>query len=341
VIPTVALAISVMAGGAGESTPKPLTGVPLRGATHLQLLVASNPPYLLNVDRGRRTRVSGLALGRGSVVAVSAVGRDAFIYVDEHRPRSLRGARIYALRRGDTRARRLATGWEVASTADGVAVWLKSYLDKTHCALRKLGLDGRETQKPRAVSCSSHLVDSGSGAVLVDGDSIADVRTGETLITAHLLSAIAGDFAITADGDQAPISVTNLRTGERWRLRYPSRIGGQGGIGYGGVDRDQRLVAIEFGDPAYQFTGTQVTDVWMLNLEQRAVEHLPDMPAAVALKFTSMQWTTDGRLVFLAETNDRTVLAVWRPGQKRIRVRPLHIPARNSGSDSFVAWVTG
>jgi hypothetical protein len=315
--------------------------VPLRGATHLQLLVASNPPYLLDVDTGRGTRIGGLELNRQSSVGVSAVGSDAVVNVDEYRPGRFRGARIYALRHGNTRAAKLATAWEGAPAADGAAIWLKSFLDKTHCTVRALRLDGTEAQKPHAIPCSANLVDSGSRVVLVDGDSIADVRTGETLITAHVLSAIAGDFAITADGEQTPISVTNLRTGERWRLRYPSRIGGQGGIGYGAVAPDERRVAIEFGDPAYHGTGTQVTDVWLLDLEQRTIEHLPDMPAAVALKFTSMQWTTDGRLVFLAETNARTVVAVWRPGQKRIRVRPIDLPARNSGSDSFVPSVKG
>jgi hypothetical protein len=67
---------------------------------------------------------------------------------------------------------------------------------------------------------------------------------------------------------------------------------------------------------------------------------LPDVPAAVSLKFTSMHWTSDGRLVLLAETAEHTVVAVWRPGRKRIRVRPLRIPERNSGSDSFVVWAT-
>jgi hypothetical protein len=45
------------------------------------------------------------------------------------------------------------------------------------------------------------------------------------------------------------------------------------------------------------------------------------MPAEVALKFTSMSWTGDGRLGFLARTADAgDVVAVWRPGQPRIAV---------------------
>lgn len=41
----------------------------------------------------------------------------------------------------------------------------------------------------------------------------------------------------------------------------------------------------------------------------RRFRHLPDMPAAVSLKFTSMSWTSDGRLVMLARTAGREVVA--------------------------------
>jgi hypothetical protein len=63
------------------------------------------------------------------------------------------------------------------------------------------------------------------------------------------------------------------------------------------------------------------------------------MPAAVHLKFTSMAWTADGRLVTLAETSGGAVgtslVAVWKPGWKHLRVRRVSLPTRTSGSDSF------
>jgi hypothetical protein len=132
--------------------------------------------------------------------------------------------------------------------------------------------------------------------------------------------------------------VTDLRSGERWGLRYPSKIGGQGGTDEAAVQRKGKLVALSFSDPAYQLSSTQVTDVWLLDPAMRRFRHLPDMPAAVSLKFTSMSWTSDGRLVILGETAQRDVVAVWQPGQKRIAVRRVRLPARNSGSDSFVVW---
>lgn len=55
-------------------------------------------------------------------------------------------------------------------------------------------------------------------------------------------------------------------------------------------------------------------------------------------------WTSDGRLVMLARTPTTSplthaVIAMWRPGDKSLAVRSVHIPARNGGSDSFIAWV--
>ena len=59
------------------------------------------------------------------------------------------------------------------------------------------------------------------------------------------------------------------------------------------------------------------------------------MPAFVSLKRTSMAWTDDGRLVLLAESSRREVVAVWRPGRPRLALEVVRLPERTSGSDSF------
>ncbi len=110
------------------------------------------------------------------------------------------------------------------------------------------------------------------------------------------------------------------------------------------VDPTAGLIAVSFSDPAYHSTSTQVTDVWLLDPGTGRWQHLPGMPANVALKWTSMSWTSDGRLVMLARTPTNSpatdaVIAVWRPSEKSLAVRSVHIPARDSGSDSFIAWV--
>ena len=62
------------------------------------------------------------------------------------------------------------------------------------------------------------------------------------------------------------------------------------------------------------------------------------MPLITAVKFMSMAWTSDGRLV-LAGDFERfgEALAVWRPGQDQLAVKRLALP-EYAGSDSFVAW---
>jgi hypothetical protein len=59
------------------------------------------------------------------------------------------------------------------------------------------------------------------------------------------------------------------------------------------------------------------------------------MPLVVALKFTDMAWTRDGRLVLLGEDDSGGFVAVWRPGEERLAVKRVRLPQRRSGSDSF------
>ena len=177
--------------------------------------------------------------------------------------------------------------------------------------------------------------------VLAEGGSVTDPASGRVLLRSGSLRAIAGHLALTVGEPLHPLTLTDLRTGTRRALRWPSQIGGPD---QAAVDPGAKLIALSFSDPAYQGTGVQVTDVWLLDPGAGRWQHLPGMPADVALKFTSMSWTSDGRLVMLAQTPtsgpaSHVVIAVWRPGQKSLAVRSVHIPARDSGSDSFLAWV--
>lgn len=319
--------------------PPRLGGVPLMGSTGLRLLVANNPPFLLDVDTGRRTRIRGLDVRGHAVLSVLAVGKDAIVWLDRAPlTRRVPRAEIYVVRHGRTSATRLATAWQVAPAADGAGVWLTSYRDGRHCTLREVALDGRQLRSPRPVACSTQLIDAGGSALLVQGNSVVDPETRRTLLRSGGVWARAGHFVLTAADVQGPLTLTDLRTGARSRFRYPSQIGGQGGRDQAVVEPRGERMALSFSDPAYELSGTQVTDVWLLETSNRRLQQLPDMPAAVRLKFTSMSWTSDGRLVFLAETHQDEVVAVWRPGQKRIAVRRVRLPARNSGSDSFVVW---
>jgi hypothetical protein len=58
------------------------------------------------------------------------------------------------------------------------------------------------------------------------------------------------------------------------------------------------------------------------------------MPAVVGLKHTNMAWTHDGRLVLLAESDGKEIVAVWRPGQRRLALKTVRLE-RTGGSDTF------
>jgi hypothetical protein len=347
---------SAEAGGTGarsaparapSAVPEPLHGVPLLGSTGLRLLVSADPPFLLNADTGTSRPVTGLNANGNPVLTVLPVGQAAVVWLDRRtRSGGIPRAEIYLVHHGTTQATHIATGWEVAPADGGQAIWLLSFKDARHCTLSKIGLDGRTRQRARSIGCSAHLIDTGSGAVLVHGRTVVDPATGRTLLTLHTdnLWTIASGRALTSTGSGPPLTLIDLRTGTRWRLPWPSRIRGtdQSGTDQAVVQPGGRLIALDFADPAYALTGTQVTDVWLLDPATRHFRHLPDMPAAVHLKFTSMAWAIDSRLVMLAQTDgpsgDRGLLAAWKPGQRQIALRPVRLPARNSGSDAFIIW---
>ncbi|HZO49450.1 MAG TPA: hypothetical protein VFB26_04820 [Gaiellaceae bacterium] len=56
--------------------------MPLVGHTGLRLLVADDPPYVLDVDSGRRTRVVGLRPLSSAVPTVLPLGGHAVLWVD-------------------------------------------------------------------------------------------------------------------------------------------------------------------------------------------------------------------------------------------------------------------
>jgi hypothetical protein len=305
----------------------------------LRLLIADDPPFLLDVDTGQIKRVSGLDVRGRPVLSVIAAGANAVLWLDRRTSRSkIPAAEIYVIRAGAMTAHRIATAWEVAPTASANALWLKSYRDARHCTLSAVDLTGRVALRARALPCSTHLVDGGSGAVLIQGRSVRDPANGRQLLATRGLWAIAGKFALSSEA-RGTLALTDLERGERRQLPWPSDIGrdgGQGGRDQAAVERGAVLIAASFSDPAYEYSSSQITDVWLLDLGRAGFTHLPDMPADVSLKFTSMSWTQDGWLVILADSGGANVVGVWRPGDVRIATRTVPLPRRYSGSDSFL-----
>jgi hypothetical protein len=329
---------------AGTIRPHRLRGVPLHRGTHLRLFVSSAPPFVLDIDSGRITRIKGINVRGNPIVSVAPVGQGAIVLVDRRGPSSkaFPNSELYLVRHGQLQATRIGSGWEVAPTTNGGAIWVKRYRDLHHCLLDELGFDGKIRQS-RGLPCWAEVLDAGGATVLVEGSKVADPQTGRTLLRMRGLWAIIRGQALVDGGTHRPLALVDLRSGKRRSLPWPSRINGldQAAVQPGGVQ-----AVLGFSDPSYQGTGDQVTDLWLLDARAKRLRHLPGMPVYVPLKFTSIVYTRDGRLVMLTVASrvvgyrvvTSKAVVVWRQGRKQLGLKRVKLPNVNAGSDSFVLW---
>lgn len=319
------MTVAVAAGGTTE-TPGPLRGIALGRETGLRLVVADNPPFVLDVDSGRVTRLPAVRpLSRG-VLSVHEVAGRAAVVVARPGPDAV----LYGVSGRAARVSPLGTGREVAPAADGRSVWVKGVTSRSRCTLRQVDLDGRQLRAPRPFPCRWRIQPGGPLGLVVHRTRLIDPRTQRTLLRSRWgVIAVAGTRLVTVGPDKR-FALIDARTGAERRLRWPSILTG---LDHPAVDPRGRFVALAFADPARG--GQQALDVWLLDNRTGKLTQLPGMPAFVALKQTSMAWTDDGRLVLLGETRERDFVAVWRAGQRRLAVKTVNLPERTSGSDSF------
>jgi hypothetical protein len=306
----------------------PLHGAPLR-ETGLRLVVADNPPFVLDVDAGRVTPLRRVRSLNGGTLSIVGVGGRAAVVV----ARSVwRRADLYGVRGRAARVSALGTGTDVVPAANGRSVWVKSFVNRSRCALRQISLDGKGIRAPRMFPCASTIYPAGSLGLVVNRVRVIDPGTSRTrLRTRWGVLAAAGQTLVLA-GPRNNFTVLNAATGAQRRLRWPRTVGG---LDAPAVDPRGRFVALAFANPAWR-GAEQALDVWLLNAKTTRLTRLPGMPALVSLKSTSMAWTDDGRLVLLGESSGRDVVAVWSPGRQQLAVKTVHLPERgDSGSDSF------
>jgi hypothetical protein len=323
-----------------------LHGTPLPARTGLRLLVAADPPVVVDIDSGLRRPVTGLPGRKDRILWLQPVGPDAVI--SSTCLACGPNAELFVLRHGSTAARRLGTAAQVAPSLDGRGVWLTSYRDPRHCALAEIGLDGRERRPARPIDCRLHprtetplglLVSvapadeamPGSDAILTPGD-------GHPVLRAPRIYAVFGHRLLAArqpqnwPADDGPLVVDELG-GTRREIPRPTPIGSPSD---GLPSPDGRWLAVSFEHPAWPGP-RQRMDVWLLGLRDLRWRHLPSMPVPARLKFTSMSWTPDGRLVLLGDFDEvGTAVAVWWPGQQQLAIRRLTLPAR--AGDSVLPW---
>jgi hypothetical protein len=325
IVVAIALGVAALAtgaaGGAGVE-PGQIRGVPLGRDTGLRLLVADDPPLLLDVDSRRTTRVAGIP-EQGGVHWVVPVGGRAGVFV---------GNELYGVRGRAARVSRLGRGTNVVPAAGGRSVWVEGRVARG-CTLRQAALDGRRLRAARAFPCLGRSdVGDGSVGVVVQRTRVVDPRTGRTVLRSREgILAIAGR-TLVLDGPGRTLAVLDARAGARRELAWPSILDG---LDRPEVDPRGRYVALAFADPAWKLSDRQALDVWVLDIETGRLSQLPAMPVFLLLKGTALAWTDDGRLVLLGEDDAGGFVAVWRPGEPQLAVARLRIPERDGASDSF------
>jgi hypothetical protein len=316
-------ALAVLPGVGEPAAPAPIRGPAISGKTGLRLLVADDPPFLLNVDSGRVSRVNGIPEARhGTVSVVGVSGRSAIVLA-----RTDAAGRVYGVLGRSARVAPLGVGRLAWPGRDGVSAWIQA-VDGSRCTLRRVALGGRLVRARRPFPCATVTDPSAASlGIVVRRTSVFEPLTGRrTLRTRFGILAATGKTLVLAGPDRQLI----LRDGDSGRERrvpWPSTLGGLDEIA---VDPSGWVVAVAFADPA-----AQVLDVWLLDVQSGLVAQLPGMPAVVELKRTSMAWTDDSRLVFLARSGGRDVVATWRLGRDWLAIKPMKLPERRGGSDSF------
>jgi hypothetical protein len=331
-----------------------LNGSPL-GRTRLRLVATEgdDPPSIIDVDSGRVTPLPQLDvpgppnLGpylsltplRGSALAVvnhqacnhCALTEDDFL-ISASGTVHLLASRHFPAFAGTTERSPIP-----GSTAEWVLRW------------------------PRRGPCTLRLIPSARPAVKVpcgnlggmyENDIVLGTSNAPPVLVDPRTGAVRGHLTMTQRsepvghglaidgpnivGSGGGLSLVNQATGKRRKLGWPSKLHFSYQL-Y--LDPAGPYVAIEFGDPAYpgysvhvdpdpQTIG-QAADLWLLDTRTATLTHVPGFPILESLKQSGVAWTPDGRLVIaarggsFAQSDARTVIGVWRPGQPTVSVGTL------------------
>jgi hypothetical protein len=339
------------------SSLRPLTGPVLSDATHLTLAVSENGGgvFLVEVDGNRARAVRGLGIQprQGPQVALSAHGSGVLatvthwncdMWVDCAKGQTSfpdRQSEFLITPSGSTRQLTtftLARHQSTTPALDSASTWVLNWAHSGPCSLRLMP----GSTAPVRVPCGSPWADTPGGLWISNGGVAMRVdpftgRVRQRLRTQNELHLLPGDLALesaeTAAGPSR-LAVVNLASGARIPVRWPSRFR----FGYQVFPAPNGpLVALEFGEPWYPQAHesiNQAADLWILNTATGALTHVPGFPALELLKQSGVTWTADGRLVIAARVGGRTVLGVWKPGQRTLPIRSL---PRLDGYSQFVA----
>lgn len=322
------------AAGPQDSTRR-LEGEPLAAKTGLTVLVAADPPVLIDIDRSRSRAVAGFPSGRDRTVNVFRVGRRVVVesYCD-----SCANGDLFLLDQDQTRLKQIGSGAGFVPSADGRGVWVLRMDDRDRCSLAQISLTGQERTPARKVGCDRALLqDTAVGLVWTSQEEEAEAVIlpsvgGLEVFRAPRIIAVVGTQVLSDDPAADAFVLTDVETGQRVNIPKPTSIGE---ASEGLLSPNGRMLAISFDQPALPGP-RQRMDTWVLDLPTRRWTRLPSMPVNAALKFTGMAWTKDGELLLLGLFDDLgEILALWRPGSDQLALREIDLPP--GGANAFVA----
>ncbi len=315
----------------------PLRGVPLTSPTGLRLLVADAPaPFVLDVDSGETTPITGLPTGGERVVSLVRVGEDALVASYRICTECRSGPVMhYLLRNGSTAATPFARAFTAVGSRDGGGAWLFTNRRPRGCMIREVDLSGRDRRPPLLASCNTGLVAELPGGLLLNYAGPGGVEAYTVLVRRNgrevryedwQAQPLVGNLVLSGTDRLSGLTVHDMARRTNRRLSWPASRGFGVGNAIGEPSGPRAIVEFARYSPRHRL------DVWVLDTRTRRWTHLPDMPAAIVPKETSIQWTPDGRVVIL----DGPALGVWRPGDAHIGIRRVK-PSRQPGS-SFLVW---
>jgi hypothetical protein len=201
-------------------------------------------------------------------------------------------------------------------------VWVSTWPHDAPCSLALEPSARRAVRVP----CGSLGNVTSAGAWISNGNvlMLVDTASGTVRMRLHTTSEdvqpVRGGLALESapSPDVNTLAIVDLRTGGRRTLRWPSTLN----FGYQPIAQPNGpLVALRVGQPWYP--PSQAVDVWVLDTRTGALTHVPGFPALELLKFSTVSWTADGRLVIASKGGSRTVVGVWRPGLRVTQVRAV------------------
>lgn len=295
----------------------------------LRLLVPSIPPSIVDPEAGTTQPVAG---GNWTGVAnLSLAPVPGGAIATAYR----RGGESAVMVRPDGSAHVIASGSSVYGAWNADAAWTLRHASAGGCVLRLVPGGVRESR----VRCGWLVADGAAGAVIgsSSGQVLVDHQTGRVLARVSGEGSIAplrGDLVLENAGSAVldgsnRLSLLHLHGGRRRALRWPSALPDLDGV----VAAPRgALVAVGFAAPG---GNPQGADLFLLDTRTGRFRHVPGFPVSEDLKWSSVAWSPDGRLVMTVRLDGVMRLGVYQPGDASTAFSSVTFPAY-AGSDAFV-----